>query len=88
MLEGIKYCSYCINASVCEDLSHDEDLSYHGLALCDNLFHVFFRSGDKKKTGFIFESFDGRWCEIGSFYPSFCPFCGRELVENKILKGR
>lgn len=79
-------CGYCLNAHFCDELTHDDDLSYHGLFLRDSTFRVFFRSGDKRKTGFVFEAWDGHFYEIGSFYPNFCPFCGRELVENKILK--
>lgn len=77
-------CCYCLNASVCDDFGHDEDLSYHGLILVDDSFRVFFRSGDNKPTGFVFDVFDGHWCcDVRTLIPRFCPFCGRELVENK-----
>lgn len=79
-------CGYCNNAYVSDELSHDDDLSYHGIYLKDNLLRVFFRSGDSKKTGFIFEAFDGRWYLIGYFFPSYCPYCGRELFENRLIK--
>ena len=81
-------CVYCNNAFVDDDLSHDDDLSYHGINLVDNTFRVFFRSGDKRKVGFLYEAYDGgKFYPIGHFYPSYCPFCGRELVENIIIKS-
>lgn len=78
-------CGYCNNAFVDDELSHDNDLSYHGIKLVDNTFRVFFRSGDKRKVGFLFEAYDGgRFYRIGAFFPSYCPFCGRLLAENFI----
>lgn len=81
----IRPCHYCVNASVVDDLGHDEDLRYNGLVLYDNYFRVFFRTGDRKPTAFTFDLFDGHWCcDIAQFVPRFCPFCGRELIENKL----
>ena len=79
-------CCYCLNAFVDDELDFDCDLSYHGISLVDNTFRVFFRSGDARKTGFVFERHTDIWHTIGHFYPSFCPFCGRELFENRLIK--
>ena len=79
-------CGYCNNAFTDEELTSDDDLSYIGIDLKDNTFRVFFRSGDGRKTGFIFETFDGRWQSVGSCFPNFCPFCARALIENRVIK--
>ena len=79
-------CRYCLNAFVCDELHSNNDLSYIDVPIADPDHRVLFRSGDGRKTGFVIEErFLGEWVYIGEFHPSFCPFCGRVLIENKVL---
>ena len=77
-------CRFCISAFVDDELDFDSDLSYIscGESLCDDV-RILFRSGDRKPVSLLFEGRgDCGWTTIAEFIPRFCPFCGRELLEN------
>lgn len=83
-------CDYCRNAYTCDELSHDNDLSYMGCGTTDRLIRMMFRSGDKRPTQLIVEQLciTGinhqrlEWQLIAALTPNYCPFCGRPLFEN------
>lgn len=87
----MKDCDFCRNAHTCDELSHENDLSYiscgktRGKAL-----RMLFRSGDNRPTALELEWYgEYGWYGIAELVPNYCPFCGRELVENKgYKKGR
>lgn len=76
-------CDYCRNANTCEDLSHDNDLSYKSCGIVDNKTRMYFKTGDNSVTQILVEIDTpfGRDL-IGRLIPNYCPFCGRMLVEN------
>ena len=84
----MKDCDFCRNAHTCDELSHNNDLSYMSCGwTIGQAVRMLFRSGDKRNTELMVEHY-GRygWETIATLTPHYCPFCGRKLLENK-LKG-
>lgn len=87
-------CDYCRNANTCDELSHDNDLSFMSCGSTEKGIRMMFQSGDKRLTQLIVEEltpygfkFDNlKWKLIATFTPNYCPFCGRPLVENIIQR--
>lgn len=81
-------CDFCRNADTCGDLDHDNDLGYISCGTCySNEVRMFFRSGDKRKTVLLIEyKYKGCWKPLAQFEPAYCPFCGRNLFENKMYR--
>lgn len=77
-------CDYCRNANTCDELSHTNDLSYKSCGIVDEKTRMFFKTGDNRVTQIIVEHETNFGVDIiAHFIPKYCPFCGRELVENK-----
>lgn len=76
-------CDYCINANTCEDLNHDNDLSYKPCGVVDAKTRMYFKTGDRKITQILVEIDTPFGVDIvAHLIPNYCPFCGRELIEN------
>ena len=76
-------CDFCRNAYTCEELSHDNDLSYMSVGKGDDNTRMLFATGDKRPTLLIVETRTDRGFKpIATLKPKYCPFCGRELIEN------
>ena len=81
-------CDFCRNADTCEELDHDNDLSYMS---CGNSYsndvRLLFRSGNKRKTALVVDyKYKGCWKQVALFEPTYCPFCGRKLFENNLYR--
>lgn len=76
-------CRMCLNALVDDELTHSNDLSYHGIG--ENYvsgIRLLFSSGNRKPPRILVEThFHGEWQTVGEYRPRFCPNCGREIVE-------
>lgn len=90
--EKLSDCDYCRNAVTCGELTHDNDLSYAHLAYhTDSNTRMFFRTGNNQATVILVEEYTKfGWKPTMTVIPQYCPFCGRELVENRkhLEKGR
>lgn len=76
-------CNYCRNANTCEDLNHGNDLSYKTCGLVECGARLFFKTGNAQVTELFVETYRNNRLEvIARLVPNYCPFCGRELVEN------
>lgn len=76
-------CRYCLNSSCDDELRPWNDLSYHTLLFTSDA-RILMRSGDGRPTVIMMDKFyKGTWHDFGYVDIKFCPFCGRELVENK-----
>lgn len=77
-------CHMCLNALVDDELTHSNDLSYHGIgrSYCSE-HRLLFAAGDREPPRILVEerSPRGTWETIGVYRPRFCPNCGREIVE-------
>lgn len=82
-----KICSYCLNATVDSDLTSDNDLSYIPVGCCKEPYSIFMKTGNGGPTVILFEDRNIQTPSrlAARFYPRFCPFCGRELIENEIV---
>ena len=83
-------CRMCLNASVCDDLRHDNDLSYTGIGDCVDGTRLMLVTGAGKPTQILVEVWDEKhgWMVVGFYRPAYCPNCGRLLVENLKNGGR
>lgn len=80
-------CDFCRNANTCDELNHDNDLSYIPCGSTDEKTRLLFKSGDARPTELLVERRgEKRWELIGHFTPNYCPFCGRLLFENMKTK--
>lgn len=87
---NVSDCDYCRNAYTCDELYHDNDLSYMGCGTTDSHIRMMFRSGGKRPTQLIVEQLCTtginyqrlEWQLIAALTPKYCPFCGRPLFEN------
>lgn len=88
MIKTDVYCGFCINATVTDDLTPDNDLSYMTIGVADPDKRIMFKSGDRDGTYINVEQIkDGEWRTIANYIPKYCPNCGRKLIENeKILE--
>lgn len=83
--EKLTDCDYCRNAYTCEELSPNNDLSFITLSYDTNSnTRIMLRTGDRQATVLLFEERTKYgWKPIHTLVLRNCPFCGRELVENK-----
>ena len=73
-------CPYCDNARINDELEENNDLSIVVLKqeICARLCII---SGNKPLR-LTFEMFDNnRWHTIITYYPLYCPKCGRKIIE-------
>lgn len=77
-------CFMCNNARVDDELTEENDLSYHCVGESHENFRILIGSGDGKPMRILFEEWCGKcWVPIGVYEPKFCPNCGRELTEYR-----
>lgn len=77
-------CFMCNNARVCDELTDDNDLSYHSVGCCEKGFRLLLRAGDRKPVAILSERWNESrevWETLGLYTPKFCPNCGRALTE-------
>lgn len=77
-------CRVCLDASVCNELTVENDLSYYSIGNAPEEKHrMMIRSGAGKPLAILVEEYDDvfGWLTIAQYTPKFCPECGRELVE-------
>lgn len=78
-------CYMCNNASTDDELTSQNDLSYYAIGNAYDNHRMCIRSGAGKPVTIIVEQYDenaASWVTVGYYKPSFCPNCGRELIEN------
>ena len=81
-------CHICNNALVDDELNHDNDFASHTIGYNCNGFRAMISSGWNKPVRIEFEQWCPnikQWVPVGVYYPKYCPECGRELSEYKIL---
>lgn len=83
-------CGMCINATVDEELTPENDWSYFGLGNCEPGLRLVFKTGGGKPTEILVEIRGSKhgWQTVGVYRPAYCPNCGRLLVENLKNGGR
>lgn len=76
-------CTYCDNARINDELEENNDMSI--ITLGYNLkesARLCFISGNNKPPRITLEIFkNDRWSIIIIYYPSYCPICGRKIIE-------
>ena len=88
----IKDCPYCKNAFTDLRLEPDNDLSYMPIGRCDNGFGAFICATAlyRPPVKIIVQKYREdikQNVDIFCYTPTFCPMCGRKIVENeKFLK--
>lgn len=78
-------CGYCNNARIDDTLTNDNDFSSHCVSYHDKN-RVMVSSGYGKPLRIEFEQWNDKsqiWITTETYYPKFCPECGREIVEFK-----
>lgn len=87
MSDNKKYCAFCCNARVESDLNDDNDFSSFSMGCFDPLSRLMLSSGYGKPVRFEVEFwsiYHELWYECGTYYPKFCPECGRKLDEYEV----
>lgn len=78
-------CYMCDSARVSGDLCDGFDFSAIGVGKTNSLSKRFMIcSGNNQPVHLEFEIFDdefSRWVLLGTYYPQYCPNCGRKLTE-------
>lgn len=82
----IKCCDMCYNAKVngCAD---EDDLSYAFVGNADKGYNIVIGSGGGKPVRIEFDVYDKdskRMAAVGTYFPKFCPNCGRPLTEYEV----
>lgn len=84
-MSNVLACPMCDNARINPDLSDDNDLSYFPLSgHCPQICRFRLASGGGLPVRILFEMYsksDECWLTYGSYYPKFCPECGRRITE-------
>lgn len=82
----MKACHMCFNARLDDELTDDNDLSYHSIGTSVEGNRLMIASGDGEPLRILLEEYNEGygWYTIGKYYPKFCPNCGREIVEYNI----
>ena len=78
-------CYMCNSAFVDDNLTNSNDLSYYSIGKSYDNHRMFIRSGAGKPVTVLVEQLDestSSWVLVGYYKPSYCPNCGRELIEN------
>ena len=81
-------CGMCDNARINPRLADDNDLSYFSVGDFAQKRRMMIRSGDGKPVEMLVEEFSEKsgWHLVGSYRPSFCPNCGRDLRNDYVKK--
>lgn len=74
-------CPYCDNVRINDELEENNDLSI--VVLKQEIYaRICIISGNNKPLRLTFEMFDNnRWHTIITYYPLYCPKCGRKIIE-------
>lgn len=76
-------CRFCLNARVDDELSDNNDLSYHTVGSTERDYRLMIRAGDLKPVAIISEYHTIVGWKMNSVYhPKFCPECGRPLMTD------
>lgn len=76
-------CKYCLNARIDDELTDNNDLSYHGCGSAITDYRCMIKSGGGRPTSIIFEEHTAeRWNTIANYHPKYCPECGRNLTND------
>ena len=83
-------CRMCLNATVDDELDHDNDFSSFGIGSCENGLRMMLNTGNGHPTEISVARWDDKygWQTVGFYRPAYCPNCGRLLVENLKNGGR
>lgn len=86
--DEIKDCNYCKNAFTDKRLDDDNDLSYTAIGNFENGYSVFLRASAayKPPVAIIVQMYRKdlkRNVDIACYAPTYCPICGRKIVENE-----
>lgn len=77
-------CYMCDSARVSPDLKDGYDFSSISVGVTYDRERFMLESGNRSAVALRFEKFNdqyGKWYSCGSYYPKYCPNCGRELSE-------
>lgn len=80
-------CYMCDSARVSSDLERGFDFSAVSVGITDDRERFMILSGNDQAVRIVFERFNdvyGHWSGCGSYYPKYCPNCGRELLEYSV----
>ena len=85
LIRQLQSCYMCNNAAVDDELTDENDLSFIQVGkTVSSVFRIMLQSGNSEGVKILFEQFSGKyWQTIGVYAPSFCPNCGRKLVEQR-----
>lgn len=78
-------CSFCLNARVCDDLTDSNDSSSYSVGKASKGFHMFVSSGNGSPVRIEVLQWDELSHSnfvIASYFPKYCPNCGRKLFED------
>lgn len=82
----VQVCEFCLNASVDDELTSDNDLSFLPVGkILKEGYSMYIRSGANKPTALVISAWDkARQVneDIAIYEMRYCPNCGRYLFEN------
>lgn len=79
------FCKFCLNASVDDELTSDNDLSFLPVGKVLEGYSIYIRSGSNKPTALVISAWNKTRQvneDIGIYEMKYCPNCGRYLFEN------
>lgn len=78
-------CGKCLNSKIDSEMSANFDFSSFTIGKLEDGFRIMYESGGTEPPRVIFE----RWIEeckmwacVGTYYPKYCPECGRSIIEK------
>ena len=84
-------CDRCRNAYTCEELTHDNDMTVSTIGTMPRYKRLVYITGGYGLPRIEYEEWNdqyGVWSTKGTFYPLYCPFCGRKIEENEYERTR
>lgn len=78
-----KICDMCYNARLDDELTDDNDYSARSIGDSDSNYRMMLCAGNGKPLRIEIEKwvFAAGWCNIGRYFPKYCPECGRKIIE-------